>query len=67
MDNEKNNPIEKLATAMYKNNSRVSSKLKRYSPLQLSCNLIGNCDAVGYYSYTKRCMQGWKSRLKIFK
>ncbi len=25
-----------------------------YSPLQLSCILIGVCSAVGYYSYTKR-------------
>ena len=42
---------------MYKNNSRVSSKFKGCSPLQLSCNLTGKCHAVGYYSYTQRCSQ----------
>jgi len=39
---------------MYKNNSRVSSKFKGFSPLQLSCNLTGMKPAIGYYSYTKR-------------
>ncbi len=39
---------------MYKNNSRDSSIFKGCSPLQLSCNLIGKCNAIGYYSYTKR-------------
>ncbi len=39
---------------MYKNNSRDSSKIKGCSPLQLSCNLTGKGNAVGYYSYTKR-------------
>ena len=39
---------------MYKNNSRVSSKFKGCSPLQLSCNLTEKCHAVGYYSYTQR-------------
>ena len=42
---------------MYKNNSRFSSKFKGYSPLQLSCNLIGLKPAVGYYSYTQRYPQ----------
>ena len=42
---------------MYKNNSRDSSVIKGYSPLQLSCNLTGKCHAVGYYSYTQRCVQ----------
>ena len=41
---------------MYKNNSRDSSKFKGCSPLQLSCNLTGKCHAVGYYSYTNRCV-----------
>jgi hypothetical protein len=41
---------------MYKNNSRDSSKFKGCSPLQLSCNLTGKCHAIGYYSYTNRCM-----------
>ena len=39
---------------MYKNNSRDSSVIKGYSPLQFSCNLTGKCHAVGYYSYTQR-------------
>jgi len=39
---------------MYKNNSRNSSKFKGCSPLQLSCNLIGKCHEIGYYSYTNR-------------
>lgn len=39
---------------MYKNTSRDSSKFKDYSPLQLSCNLIGMLSAIGYYSYTQR-------------
>ena len=37
---------------MYKNNSRDSRKIKVCSPLQLFCNLSGNCHAIGYYSYT---------------
>lgn len=41
---------------MYKNNSRNSSKLKGCSPLQLFCNLTEKCNAIGYYSYTNRCM-----------
>ena len=42
---------------MYKNNSQDSSKFKCCSPpLQLSCNLIGLKPAIGYYSYTKRCV-----------
>lgn len=39
---------------MYKNNSRLSSKFKGCSPLQLSCNLTGLKPAIGYYFYTKR-------------
>ncbi|BDD01413.1 hypothetical protein PEPS_36930 (plasmid) [Persicobacter psychrovividus] len=39
---------------MYKNNSRNGSNLKGSSPFQLSCNLTGECHAIGYYSYTKR-------------
>jgi len=39
---------------MYKNNSRDSSKFKGCSPLQLSCNLTENFNAIGYYSYTNR-------------
>jgi len=39
---------------VYKNNSRNSSEIRAYSPLQLSCNLTGKCHAVGYYSYTNR-------------
>ena len=31
-----------LATPMYANNSRDSSKFKGFSPLQLSCNLTGS-------------------------
>jgi len=42
---------------MYKNNSRDISKYKGCSPLQLSGNLTGTCHAVGYYSYTNRCVQ----------
>ena len=44
----------RLSSTMYKNNSRVSSVFKGFSPLQLSCNLTGKCHAVGYYSYTNR-------------
>ncbi len=40
---------------MYKNNSRLSSKFKGCSPLQLSCNLTRTKPAIGYYSYTNRC------------
>ena len=43
-----------LATTMYKNNSRDSSKFKSCSPLQLYRKLKMNCSAVGYYSYTNR-------------
>ena len=39
---------------MYKNNSRDSSSIKGFSPLQLSCNLTGMFHAIGYYSYTHR-------------
>ncbi len=42
---------------MYKNNSRDSSNLKGCSPLKHSCNLTGQCYAIGYYSYTYRCVQ----------
>ena len=42
---------------MYKNNSRDSSKFRGFSPLQLPCNLPGKCHAVGYYSYTQRCVE----------
>jgi len=42
---------------MYKNNSQFSSKFKGCSPLQLSCNLTGMKPAIGYYSYTNRCVQ----------
>ena len=38
---------------MYKNNSRNSSDIKGYIPLQLWCNLTGIKPAIGYYSYTK--------------
>jgi len=55
---------EKRLTTMYKNNSRDSSKIKGCSPLQLSCNLTGKCNAVGYYSYTKRCSQFKKRTAK---
>jgi len=37
---------------MYNNNSRDSSNLKGYSPLQFSCNLTGMKPAIGHYSYT---------------
>ena len=47
---------------MYKNNSRDSSVLEGFSPLELSCNLIGKCLVVGYYSYTKRCVQLQKEK-----
>jgi hypothetical protein len=36
---------------MYKNNSRDSGKFKHCSPLQLSCNLIGNRPQYGNFSY----------------
>jgi hypothetical protein len=51
---------------MYKNNSRVGSKFKGCSPLQLSCNLTGKCHAVGYYSYTNRNMQVRKKKTTRF-
>lgn len=41
---------------MYKNNSRNSSEIKDCSPLKFLCNLTGKCNAVGYYSYTSRCV-----------
>lgn len=41
---------------MYKNNSRDSSKIVGCSALQLSCNLKGMKPAIGYYSYTNRCV-----------
>ena len=47
----------RLSSTMYKNNSQNSSKFKGCSPLQLSCNLIGKCNAIGYYSYTNRYEQ----------
>ncbi len=40
---------------MYENNSRDSSKIKGFSPLQLSRKLKVWSPAVGYYSYTNRC------------
>ena len=52
---------------MYKNNSRFSSKFKGYSPLQLSCNLIGEYHAVGYNSYTKRLPASTKISHKSIK
>ncbi len=36
---------------MYKNNSRISSKIKGCSPLKLSCNLTGKRYAICHYSY----------------
>ena len=41
---------------MYKNNSRDSCEFKGCSPLQLHHKLKVNCPAIGYYSYTKRCV-----------
>jgi len=41
---------------MCKNNCRDGNTLKVCSSLQLSCNLTGKCNAVGYYSYTDRYM-----------
>jgi hypothetical protein len=38
----------------YKNNSRISSKLKGYSPLQVHRKLKDLNSAVGNYSYTNR-------------
>jgi hypothetical protein len=37
MDNEKNNPIEKLAAAMYIKNRRNSDKLKAFGSYQTLC------------------------------
>jgi len=42
---------------MYKNNSRLSSKFKGCSPLQVLCNLTVMKPANGYYSYTNRWQQ----------
>jgi len=39
---------------MNKNNSRNNRNIKRYIPLQFSCNLTGMKPAIGYYSYTRR-------------
>ncbi len=39
---------------MNKNIRRASSKFNGCSLLQRSCNLMGNCNAVGYYFNTKR-------------
>jgi len=44
--------IERSLT-LFKNNSRDSSKFKDCSPLQLSCDLIGMKQTIGYYSYTE--------------
>ena len=41
---------------MYRNISLDSSKFKGCSPLQPSCNLREMKPAVGYYSYTNRCL-----------
>lgn len=40
---------------MYLKNSRNSSKLEGYSPLQLTCNLTGMKPAIDYNYYAKRC------------
>jgi len=42
---------------LYKNNSRDTSKFKGFSLLQLYYYLTGKCQAIGYYSYTNRCLQ----------
>ncbi len=42
---------------MYKNNSRYSNKFKGCSPLQFHRKLKVSCSAIGYYSYTHRCVQ----------
>ncbi len=36
---------------MYKNNSRDSCEFKGYSPLQLSCSLTGNYQAIRHITY----------------
>jgi hypothetical protein len=48
---------------MYKNNSRDSSKNKRYSPHQLSCNLTEMNHEIGYYSITSLCKQLLKTMI----
>lgn len=50
---------------MYKNNSRNSSKFKGCSPLQLLCNLTEKCHAVGYFSYTNRCVQAKETTAQV--
>jgi hypothetical protein len=45
---------------MYKNNSQFSGDLKGYNPLQLFCNLTGECHVEGYLSYTNR----WRALIK---
>ena len=42
---------------MYKNNSRDCSNFKGFSPFHFLCDMTGKCHAVGYYSYTHRCVQ----------
>ena len=39
---------------MYKNNSRISSEFKGFSPIQLQRKLKVYCSEIGYYSYTQR-------------
>jgi len=46
--------IKHETLTMYKNNSRLSSKLMGCSPLQLSCNLKEMKPTIAYYSYTNR-------------
>jgi hypothetical protein len=56
---------------MYKFHSRDSSKFKGCSSLQLSCNLTGKYNAIGYSIYTNRYMQGktneWQSFIQNMK
>ena len=47
---------------MYIKNRRDSNKIKGCSSLQLLCNLIGKCDEVAYFSYTKRYKQAEEKR-----
>ena len=47
---------------MCKNNSRESAYSGGFIPLQNCIDLIGLSPAIGYYSYTKRCLQWQRSQ-----
>jgi hypothetical protein len=60
MDNEKNNPIEKLATTMYIKNRRNSNKFKGFGSCQTLCLIESLSLSTALMPYTKRYAQAYK-------